>query len=193
MNSKCRFCGYRFQSSDEMICPECLTAREEDISCGVYGDDNHSHDLDPFSKGFDIDGTDMYKEKKNDFIAKERKEEAADPNFRSPVYRKAPQQNYRQPYNRSSVPQNRQPYNFNATQQNNAFRQLPPNFPQGFQNAGFNNQQQKPKQTSSGCVIAVIMLVIIMFGFVAGVENSYDAKDYFPDSRPTGSIAQTNE
>ena len=43
MNSTCKFCGYRFKSKDEQICPECLTAREEDISCGVYGESEHSH------------------------------------------------------------------------------------------------------------------------------------------------------
>ena len=193
MNSKCKFCGYRFQSNDEMICPECLTAREEDIHCGVYGDDTHSHDLDPFSKGFDIDGTDMYKEKKNDFIAKERKEEAADPNFRSPVYRKAPQQSYRPPYRQNTVPQNRQPYNFNAAQQNYRYQQLPPNIQQGLQNAGFNRQHQKPNQTSSGCIIAIVILMIVIFGFVAGVENSYDAKDYISDSNAASTITQTDE
>ncbi|MBQ8967952.1 hypothetical protein [Ruminococcus sp.] len=43
MSNYCKFCGYRFKDKDEQICPECLTAREEDISCGVYGEDEHSH------------------------------------------------------------------------------------------------------------------------------------------------------
>ena len=28
--NKCRICGYRFKSDDEIICPECFTARDED-------------------------------------------------------------------------------------------------------------------------------------------------------------------
>ena len=43
--NKCRICGYRFKSDDEIICPECFTARDEDISCNSLSDDLHSHDL----------------------------------------------------------------------------------------------------------------------------------------------------
>ena len=34
--NKCRICGYRFKSDDEIICPECFTARDEDISCNSF-------------------------------------------------------------------------------------------------------------------------------------------------------------
>lgn len=43
--NKCRICGYHFKSDDEIICPECFTARDEDISCNSLSDDLHSHDL----------------------------------------------------------------------------------------------------------------------------------------------------
>ena len=43
MGRKCKICGYRFKSRDEAICPECFTAREDDISCERYSANEHSH------------------------------------------------------------------------------------------------------------------------------------------------------
>ena len=43
LRSKCKICGYRFKSRDEAICPECFTAREDDISCERYSASEHSH------------------------------------------------------------------------------------------------------------------------------------------------------
>ena len=83
--NKCRICGYRFKSDDEIICPECFTARDEDISCNSLSDDLHSHDLraDNEQDGwFGQSENDTFKEEKNDFVSEERKEEARDENFR---------------------------------------------------------------------------------------------------------------
>ena len=84
--NKCRICGYRFKSDDEIICPECFTARDEDISCNSFSDDLHSHDLraDNEQDGwFGQSENDTFKEEKNDFVSEERKEEAKDENFQS--------------------------------------------------------------------------------------------------------------
>lgn len=84
--NKCRICGYRFKSDDEIICPECFTARDEDISCNSFSDDLHSHDLraDNEQDGwFGQSENDTFKEEKNDFVSEERKEEARDENFQS--------------------------------------------------------------------------------------------------------------
>lgn len=84
--NKCRICGYRFKSDDEIICPECFTARDEDISCNSLSDDLHSHDLraDNEQDGwFGQSENDTFKEEKNDFVSEERKEEARDENFQS--------------------------------------------------------------------------------------------------------------
>ena len=43
MGNKCKICGYRFKSKDEAICPECFTARDDDISCERYSASEHSH------------------------------------------------------------------------------------------------------------------------------------------------------
>ena len=43
MGNKCKICGYRFRSKDEAICPECFTARDDDISCERYSASEHSH------------------------------------------------------------------------------------------------------------------------------------------------------
>ena len=43
MGNKCKICGYRFKSKDEEICPECFTAREDDISCARYSGKAHTH------------------------------------------------------------------------------------------------------------------------------------------------------
>ncbi len=43
MGKKCKICGYRFKSKDEAICPECFTARDDDISCERYSASEHSH------------------------------------------------------------------------------------------------------------------------------------------------------
>lgn len=40
MKNKCDNCGYRFKNDDEVICPECLSARDNDIDCNNL----HSHE-----------------------------------------------------------------------------------------------------------------------------------------------------
>lgn len=50
MGNKCKICGYRFKSRDEEICPECFTAREDDITCARYSGSEHSH-LSSYSSG----------------------------------------------------------------------------------------------------------------------------------------------
>ena len=72
--NKCRICGYHFKSDDEIICPECFTARDEDISCNSLSDDLHSHDLraDNEQDGwFGQSENDTFKEEKNDFVSEE--------------------------------------------------------------------------------------------------------------------------
>ncbi|SFB76968.1 hypothetical protein [Ruminococcus albus] len=77
MNYKCRFCGYRFKDKDEQICPECLTAREEDISCGIFGEDEHSHEQydDSYFPDNRFVRSDTFKDGKADFLREERREE----------------------------------------------------------------------------------------------------------------------
>lgn len=66
MGNKCKICGYRFKSKDEAICPECFTAREDDISCERYSASEHAHGA-SYSIGLRDDG--------ESFVQKELREE----------------------------------------------------------------------------------------------------------------------
>lgn len=72
---KCRICGYRFRDNED-ICPECFTAREDDISCGQFSESEHTH-----SQGFNtVSDSDIYDEfREKSFIDEQRGDEAKDP------------------------------------------------------------------------------------------------------------------
>ena len=79
MSSRCKFCGYRFKSDDEAICPECLTAREVDISCNTFAPEEHTHRRydDSLFKGDELfSKNDTFKEEENEFLKEEREEES---------------------------------------------------------------------------------------------------------------------
>ena len=66
MGNKCKICGYRFKSRDEAICPECFTARQDDISCERYSNSEHSH-RNSYSSGL--------RDTEESFVQKELREE----------------------------------------------------------------------------------------------------------------------
>ena len=195
MRSRCKFCGYHFSSDDEMICPECLTAREEDIDCGIYADSEHTHTLDPFAKDFHAEGTDMYKEKKNDFIAQERREEAHDPIFRSEPH-PMPQQTY-DPAQLNTSPLSRS--QLYAQQQANDpnFRNMSPQMQQQYMNFMNSraNQKNVQNQAGKGCGIAFVVFFFIMFIMVmiGGIANSNYAKDCFAEETSSAVITEQSE
>ena len=41
---RCKVCGYKFQKDDGDICPECLSSREDTISCEDLSEEDHSHE-----------------------------------------------------------------------------------------------------------------------------------------------------
>ncbi len=63
MAQKCRICGYRFKAGDGSLCPECFTAREEELRFDIRGSKND----DLFGRG--------RKESVGDFLADEMKQE----------------------------------------------------------------------------------------------------------------------
>ncbi len=82
MVKKCRICGYRFKDDDEVICPECFTAREDTADCGSFSDDLHSHDLGYNDSGTQPRESDVFEEFKkheSSFIEEQREDEANDP------------------------------------------------------------------------------------------------------------------
>lgn len=170
--NKCKICGYRFKSDDEIICPECFTARDEDISCDSFSGDLHSHDLraDNEQDGwFGQSENDTFKEEKNDFIAEERKDEAKDENFQStytPPTNNTPP-NYSDARSRklaaiNNYRQNNSTYNFSAT--------------------NVNHSQPTNMKKSGGCVKGIVIFIIIMavlptvIGFVS--TNLISNKSY---------------
>ena len=74
-SNKCRICGYRFKAGED-ICPECFTARDDDISCSQFSEEEHTH-----SGGFSTtENSDIYDEfREKSFIDDQRKDEANDP------------------------------------------------------------------------------------------------------------------
>ncbi|MBR2303990.1 MAG: hypothetical protein IJ871_02490 [Ruminococcus sp.] len=195
MRSRCKFCGYHFSSDDEMICPECLTAREEDIDCGIYADSEHTHTLDPFDRDFHAEGTDMYKEKKNDFIAQERREEAHDPNFRSEP-RPMPQQTYN-PAQLNTSPLSRSQLYAQQQANNPNFRNMSPQMQQQYMNFMNSraNQKNAQNQAGKGCGIAFVVFFFIVFimAMIGGIANSNYAKDCFAEETSSAVITEQSE
>ena len=73
--SKCRVCGHRFASGED-ICPECFTAREDDISCDNAEKSEHSHGRDYSTVG----RSDVFEEFETEsFVDEQREDEAKDP------------------------------------------------------------------------------------------------------------------
>lgn len=157
--NKCRICGYRFKSDDEIICPECFTARDEDISCNSFSDDLHSHDLraDNEQDGwFGQSENDTFKEEKNDFVSEERKEEARDENFQSTY---TPPKNPTPPPSYSNSRAEKLAALNNYSQQRTSYNR-PNNSSYSFNATNINHSNKK--NGGKGCVTAVVIIIILM-------------------------------
>lgn len=141
MNYKCKICGYRFKSNDEMICPECLTAREEDISCFGLSHEDHCHNSYEHYKKADTSSvsSDTFKED-NSFIDEIKREENNDI-FANKVQQQA-----------DSVK--------GAVNNNQKFTG---NNYQGRYNQNVGNNNFNPKKKKSGCSGCFIAMVVIFF------------------------------
>lgn len=181
--NKCRICGYRFKSDDEIICPECFTARDEDISCNSFSDDLHSHDLraDNEQDGwFGQSENDTFKEEKNDFVSEERKEESKDENFQSTY---TPPKSPTPPPSYSASRAEKLAALNNYSQQRTSYNR-PNNSSYSFSATNINHSNKK--NGGKGCVTAVVIIIILMsviptlFGFLSSklISNRYDDYDY---------------
>lgn len=163
MTRKCKICGYVFKNKDEVICPECLTARDDDISCDNYSKDLHEHKNfsynDNFSSSF-LDKDDTY-EDNNSFIENEKKAERND-QFSNQVQQQATG------YNNASKATNATPtFNKNAT----TFKTY--NFSNNFVN---NINKPKPKKGSK--IFAVIFCIIIISMISQFIGTFVEKKQY---------------
>ncbi len=172
-------CGYRFKDNEE-ICPECFTAREEDISCHQYSESVHTH-----GRGFSTtEESDIYDEFKEDsFIDEQRKEEASDP-IPSATYNKNAYSNANQ--NNSSYVNLRNnyrqtgPFPENNSYHGNTFGQSRPLNYNAYRNGSVPNVNRNSSKAGGAILVAVLLTIIvpvIMFAFVSASTKNSSSKN----------------
>ena len=165
MNYRCKFCGYRFKDKDEQVCPECLTAREEDISCGVYGEDEHSHSVfDERSYTNSFVNNDTFRDGKADFLREEKREEKRNDTARYERRNGGDINMEADSAGRFVRP---------APNYNNIQRPTQPSYNRA-------NQYQQPKKGNKGCGCILTIFVIIIMILMA-VPDSIDKITEFID------------
>lgn len=193
MRSKCKFCGYRFKDRDERICPECFTAREDDISCGQFSDDLHSHEIfgDRYSRNdYGSPENDTFKEERVSFVEEERREE------QQSKIAKLERMHNSQPIQTEFIPQSGDSV-YNTSDNLNSGNNIPfGSFPRqtvnqfqrmsnGFTVPSYNKNNNRKK--NSGCAVGIIVLVIIIIainvfvtviGAMVNDNNDYESNDY---------------
>lgn len=214
---KCRICGYRFHSNED-ICPECFTARDDDISCEQFGKDEHTH-----GAGFSTtESTDMYNEfKERSFVDEQRSEEANDPipsatyggrqgtpppTYAQQSYNRKPygQQNYNRQTNSSNAfyggMQSRQDklnalrnsHNTNANYSNTFYgNQNGPNFQQNNGNRVYYTQPGQQKK-ANGAVIAVLVILLLLIFFIPFVTGVLSAANRSTNKTKTTTTKKNN-
>ena len=182
---KCRICGYRFRGNED-ICPECFTARDDDISCNQFSNSEHSH-----GSGLSTtESSDVYDEfKERSFIDEQRSEEAKDPIPSStygsrqgtppPTYA---QQSYSQPRARNGYSAGGQSRQDKLDALRNA-RQAPRGQGYNPQNVYFGQNGTAPngnpvyytrngqKQKSNAGVVAVVVIIMLVAFFIPVIRS----------------------
>ena len=187
---KCRICGYRFKENED-ICPECFTARDDDISCEQFGSDEHTH-----SHGYSTTApSDVYEEfHESSFIDEQRRDEASDPIPEATYNKNTAQNNFSQgTQGYQSYQQRNNTYNPNTSyggrnKAEDVLRAIREGVRQGrygspadfgnaprFQPQQFGGQRPAVKKSSVGAVIAVFIIVTFFLPvivFIAAVGRS---------------------
>ena len=187
MKKKCAICGYKFKDKDEGICPECFTARDDNISCNRYTDDLHSHRYGYDEKKSEINNSDNdifeeFENKGGSFIEEQREDEAENP-IPSSTYNKSS-------YSSSSRQQKLDALKNNYTAQgaNNNFRNSYNNGkstvrwtttfnPYGSSRNYTRVDFKKNKSSRTGCLISVVFFIffaVIIFSAIADTRESND-------------------
>ena len=152
MGNKCRICGYRFKSKDEVICPECFTARDDDISCERYSASEHSHGS-SFSSGL-RDTSESFVQKE---LREERRNAFARENFGDRANAGLDLTDQRSIYDQSRYVRNDYNYEADARRADALFMQSQQQNPQMSAYERFSAQQQRKQQsgfTPAGQVFA---------------------------------------
>lgn len=155
-NNKCRICGYRFKDKDEVICPECFTAREEDISCDSYSRDLHNHD----NNGYSLENNytqftenEIFEEDTKGFLEKEQKNEE-----KSKILQGTSDKNKH--YNNYYIGNYANSYQSNS--QNQPFPRQTVNDFQKISNSQTNNKGKNNKRSNLIVVIIIILIIILI-------------------------------
>lgn len=194
MRYKCKFCGYRFKDRDERICPECFTAREDDISCGQFSDDLHSHEIfgDRYSRNdYGSSENDTFKEERISFVEEERREEQQSKIAKlermhnsQPIQTEFIPQSGDSVYNTSdnlSSGNNNISYGGFPRQNVNQFQRMP----NGFTVPSYNRNNNRKK--NSGCSVSIIVIIILIIvvnvivtiiGATVKDDHDYESYDY---------------
>lgn len=203
MRNKCRICGYRFKSNDEEICPECFTAREDDISCNSYSDDVHNHNDNYYTERTRFDNTtynvnETFDEGGSTFVENERRDEKHN-SFANKAQQQAtgntnntfqsqPPNTTRSTY--SSPNQNTGntiPFNFNSNSNANTNRNTSTNNTNFYRtNTGYQfktvSQNNFNRKSNSGAkVFGIIIFLIIAISFISGIISDYEDNKYYDD------------
>lgn len=187
LKKKCAICGYKFKDKDEVICPECFTARDNDISYNRYTDDLHSHRYGYDEKKSEINNSDNdifeeFENKEGSFIEEQREDEAENP-IPSSTYNKSS-------YSSSSRQQKLDALKNNYTAQgaNNNFRNSYNNGkstvrwtttfnPYGSSRNYTRVNFKKNKSSRTGGLISVVFFIffaVIIFSAIADTRESND-------------------
>lgn len=166
MKKKCKICGYVFKDKDEAICPECFTAREDDISCYKYSHDDHCHNSYEDYKKYDkvSNRSDTFNDNSS-FIDQMKREENRD------KFAKEEQKQADSVYMGSVPLQNNNRSSYTKT----AYRGLP--------NVNAYNQNNKPKKKNSGCLVFVIIILIFGGTCIDKISNFIDKYEPYSDTR----------
>ena len=180
MNNRCKFCGYRFKDKGEQICPECLTAREEDITCGSFGEDEHSHAMydDRYFSSQTYARNDTFRDGRADFLKDERRAE-----------------------NRTAASKYEKRNGGDISMEMNGGRTQTFGYGYDSQNIrpserGYNppaNSQGKKNGCGKGCLVFIILIVILIFGFVYLTDHPDVVEKMFSDKLNTENTVQTEQ
>lgn len=180
MNNRCKFCGYRFKDKGEQICPECLTAREEDITCGSFGEDDHSHAVydDRYFSSQTYARNDTFRDGRAEFLNDERRAE-----------------------NRTAASKYEKRNGGDISMEMNSGRAQPFGYGYDPQNIrpserGYNppaNGQGKPNGCGKGCLVFIILMVILVSCFFYLADHPKAVEKLFGGKLNTENTVQTEQ
>ena len=144
MGNKCKICGYRFKSKDEAICPECFTARDDDISCERYSANEHSHGR-SYSAGLVETGESFVQRE----LREERRNAFARENFGDRANAGLDLSDFNNRYDQSRFVRNDYNYDHDARRVDELYRQQQQPQPQQSAYQRYIAQQQRRQQTTT--------------------------------------------